>query len=194
MPKPTAVKSLHQQQRTRGFVCFFPLTWAQLGWEKYVLLHSTEQGLSAGNLEDWNPLSAGWETEPEATSGCLGVCLHCPTGVPGTKLKGSVLAVLLVQVSNHSWALSGLLQDKFWANSSFLEQLPKITRNETITVWLSPLYMSLQHIPPSFIPSEADDVLLEHLIHALSFILLKTGDLWQTCHIVVFLTEKKPTR
>lgn len=50
-----------------------------------------------------------WESELQdekqslrLLSACIRMCLHCPTGVPGIKLEGLVLAVLLVQESDHS--------------------------------------------------------------------------------------------
>lgn len=88
----------------------------------------------------------------------LGMCLHCRIGVPGTQLKVLVPAVLTVQMLPHSWALSQAFSKinsgQVSGNSSFQEQLPKSSKDETIPVWFPPPYMSLQQIPSNFAPSE----------------------------------------
>lgn len=149
------VKSLNQQQKNWGvFVCFSPLTCAKLGWENYVMLHSSEQRLCAGSL------SCRRRNRPEGYVSVwhLGMCLHWWIGVPGTQAKVSVPAVLTVQILAHSWALSHAFSKansgQASRTSSLPEQLPKGSRGETIPIWFPPPYTSLRHYPSSFAPSE----------------------------------------
>ena len=141
-------------KRIGFFVCFLPLTCAKLGWENYVMLHSSEQRLCAGSL------SCRMRNRPECYLSVwhVGMCLHCQIGVPGTQLKVLVPAILIVQMLAHSWALSRAFSKansgQASGNSSLEEQVPKGSRDETIPIWFPPPYTSLQHIPSSFAPSE----------------------------------------
>lgn len=111
--------------------------------------------------------AAGGETEPRAN-----VCLTWNVfALPNRNARHPAQGFGPCCPSRSSvrsfWALP---QGFFKTNSGQITSRAKGTRDETITTWLPPPYMSLQHIPPSFVPSEADDVLLEHLIHILHII------------------------